>query len=274
MRSVDQFHISWHYNLLMPGDTPPGQSLSRYLNPGETLELSDQQIASFYTPIARRILATFTGATRALIAIAGPPGSGKSTFAAILAGVLDGISEKPVSAVVGLDGWHRTRAELNHFTSPEGGEPVNLLNLKGRPETFDALAALEWVRRARQGESCSYPRYNRLRHDPEPHSGCIDPSTRFILIEGNFLLVDLDPWRAFHSLFDMTMMLSAPRPVLIEALRSRHARGGYSTDEIERKLRDVDGWNIDWIEQRSIPADIVVTKSSPSEIVSVKFRSD
>jgi pantothenate kinase len=81
---------------------------------------------------------------RTIVAIAGAPGSGKSTIAARIVDELNS-SQRGSAAVVGMDGFHYDDLVLD-----ERG----LRARKGAPETFD-VAGLEHL-------------LSRLRHNSEP----------------------------------------------------------------------------------------------------------
>ena len=79
-------------------------------------------------------------APRVIVAVAGAPGSGKSTFAAELARRLMARGRR--SVVVPMDGFHLDNAVL---------EARNLLPRKGAPETFDAQGFVRLIRAIKAG---------------------------------------------------------------------------------------------------------------------------
>src|SRR3954454_12176961 len=95
------------------------------------------------------------GDHRVMLGITGPPGAGKSTVAQA---IVDGIG--PADAVVvPMDGFHLRRAEI-------AGTP--LMDRRGAPDTFDAEAFHEALRRIRHGipEDMAIPAFDHLAGDP------------------------------------------------------------------------------------------------------------
>ena len=76
--------------------------------------------------------------SRLLIAIAGPPAAGKSTFASALATRLN--RDAPRAAIVPMDGFHLDNRIL---------VDRSMLARKGSPETFDAVGFIHMIQRLR-----------------------------------------------------------------------------------------------------------------------------
>ncbi|KFI28251.1 hypothetical protein CG50_15325 [Paenirhodobacter enshiensis] len=152
------------------------------------------------------------GEGRMLIAISGAPGAGKSTLAAEIAADLN--ARTPGSAaVVAMDGFHLPNDEL---------DARGLLARKGAPETFDAaglLALLSTLKTAR--EDIRVPLFDRAADAVLPDAGSVPASTQFVLVEGNYLLLNRPVWRGLFPLFDLTIRLSVPETVLRTRLAAR-----------------------------------------------------
>ena len=98
--------------------------------------------------LAARITAAAAGGPRRyIVAIAGPPGAGKSTLATDLA---ERIGEG--ARVVPMDGFHLDDAVLN---------ARGLRHRKGAPETFDAAGFLHLLQRLRAEEEVAIPIFDR-----------------------------------------------------------------------------------------------------------------
>lgn len=238
---------------------------------GDTLTLKKDQVLYHYLPIAAYLLKRVNPFWRSLVAIAGPPGSGKTSFSMILAALINAIHPH-LAAVVGQDGWHFSNAYLSTHSVCRHEGTIILSEIKGAPETFDVDRFSSFLQQARIQPYLPYPIYSRTLHEPISNAGTILPYHRLILVEGNYLLLDLSPWNELHSLFDHTIFIQAPLHTLLSGLRARHLRGGKSLERTENHLQRVDLPNIQLVQQSSTPADILVVKAEPAIISRVVFQ--
>lgn len=235
-------------NLTLDGTTAP-------------LESTPREIESFYLPLAKYILQRPAAHKRLLVGIGGPPASGKSVFASLLAAVINAAQGSPIALALGLDGWHYPNSYLDTHTTLKDGLSVPLRKVKGAPPSFDASSALSFLRRLESEDSLSYPIYSRQVHDPVPAPELVLPQHRIILFEGNYLLLDTSPWNSFQPLFDLTIFLHAPREQLLAGLRERHLRSGKDPVEVERHIAFSDLDNLDLVLEHSIQPHIRVEKT-------------
>ena len=199
------------------------------------------------TDLADHLLAT-QGDRRRIVAIAGAPGSGKSTFAEALQAAL---APRLATAILPMDGFHYDDLLL----VPRGDRPR-----KGAPHTFDVdgLAAV-LTRLARDdGRAVAVPVFDRAIEIARAGARIIGPEVRLILAEGNYLLLDDPAWRPLAEAFDLTVFLSVPEPVLEARLRDRWAGYGLSAEEIAAKVESNDLPNARLVARQSRPADITI----------------
>lgn len=239
----------------------------------QRLELDRQEVARFYVPLARCVLQRRKPAQREIVAVAGPPGSGKTAFAALLTAVIDVLAGEKLAALVGLDGWHYPNAHLDSHTIRRGDETLLLRKIKGAPETYDQGAIRAFLAAARGSEQLVYPVYSRELHDPIPGAGVIEPGQRIVVLEGNYWLLDEAPWKQYQALFDLRVFLRAEPEVLLAGLRERHLRGGKSPEFVVEHLRRVDLPNIERVLGRSGPADVVVAKAGSQRISGLEWAA-
>jgi len=185
---------------------------------------------------------------RFLIAIAGPPGAGKSTMADKVASGLKAKGES--AAVLPMDGFHMDNAVLI-----ERG----LLARKGIPETFDVRGFLDIVKAVRPADQeVLVPVFDRSRELAIASARPIDPQDRFIIIEGNYLLFTQGKWAELDGIFDYTIMLAPPMEVLEERLWDRWRGYKLTEEEASAKVYGNDLPNGRLILENRRPADITL----------------
>jgi pantothenate kinase len=236
------------------------------------LEVDRAQVERFYHPLATTLLTRQSqqsppnSTSRLMIAVAGPPGSGKTAFATILVAVVNAEIDKDIAIPVGLDGWHYPNEYLATHFIEQGGKRVALQSIKGMPETFDANAAYDCLSEIRQGGRVSFPIYSRRLHEPIPAGGTIDTSHRIVVVEGNYLLLDEIPWKRFRQLFDIRVFILADLEILINSLRGRHLRGGKTPAKVEQHIHQVDLPNARRVASSVARAQVIVHKTDTRRI--------
>ena len=184
---------------------------------------------------------------RQVLAIAGAPGSGKSTLVERLAAALEG---DPV-AILPMDGFHYDDAVLKAM----GRRPW-----KGAPDTFDVGGLKSTLRRLRDpGEGAvAVPVFDRDLEISRGSARIIAPEAQLILTEGNYLILDRDPWRSLRPEFDATVMIDVPEAELKRRLSARWIGYGLTESEIDFKLEGNDLPNGRVIAAESGAADYVL----------------
>jgi pantothenate kinase len=190
------------------------------------------------------------GAARRLVAIAGPPGSGKSTIAERLCAALN--QHAPAFAcALGMDGFHFDDRVL---------EARGQRARKGAPDTFDIGGLVAMLDRLRADDGCeiAVPVFDRSLEVARAGAEIIPAATRIVIVEGNYLLLD-DPvipaWSYLASRFDVTIMLDVPRSRLVERLTARWRGFGLDPSAVTAKVEGNDLVNADLVVARSRPAD-------------------
>ena len=194
--------------------------------------------------LARTIRAGATGPGRFITALAGPPGAGKSTLAAALVAALG-----PGARAVPMDGFHYDDAVLI---------ARGLHRRKGAPETFDAAGFLHLMRRLRAGEEVAIPIFDRSLELSRAAADVVTTDDRLLVIEGNYLLLDEDPWRDLAPLFDLTVWIDVSEAELDRRLVARWAHFGRDSAAARAWIDGNDMPNIRRVTRGSRAADVVI----------------
>ena len=156
---------------------------------------------------------------RILVMLAAPPGSGKSTLQSFLESLSHGSIQ-----VIGMDGFHRRQEYLvSHYTE-RNGRQIPMVDIKGAPITFDLELLTAGIKRIAAGETCGWPVYDRMLHNPVEDAVLVDGD--IILLEGNYLLLDQDGWRDLSGYADYTISIRADESLLRSRLIDRRIKTG------------------------------------------------
>lgn len=237
----------------------------------KALEVDHSQVEQFYLPLAERCLADLDDQGRLIVGVAGPPGSGKSAFAALLGAVINARTSQHLAGVVGMDGWHYPNSYLEAHTILRGSKRLPLRTIKGAPETFDVQAMMRCLTMIRQGGEVRYPIYSRRLHEPVPEAGLIRAAQRIVIVEGNYLFLKETPWNALQGLFGLRIFLRASLEQIRAGLRERHLRGGKTPNLAEKQIREVDFPNAQRVLAGSLTSTIVVHKQDSRNISSIEW---
>lgn len=196
--------------------------------------------------LASAIIERAGSAPRVIVAIAGPPASGKSTRAAGLVGLFP----QGNAALVPMDGFHYDDSVL---------ERLGLRHCKGAPETFDFGGFASLLQRLRARESkVAIPIFDRSMELSRNAAEIVDSDVRFIIVEGNYLLLDEDPWRGLAPLFDFTIFVDVSRAELDRRLVERWRKYGRSDADARKWIDSNDLPNIDRVLGSRRQADLVL----------------
>lgn len=219
------------------------------------VEVIPQQINEVYKPILKKIEQLYrrkTNSNRIKVLLAGPPGSGKSTFSKIL----ELLAPKEISLSIqslSLDGFHYPNDYLNSNFSNSNGEKIKLRNIKGAPETYDIESLLSrWDNIDKS--NISWPVYDRNLHDLSPEEISIE--SEVIILEGNWVLLDEDRWRCLSKQSDLNIFLKSDEIQVRERLKSRKLRGGFKNEEVEAHYQRTDRPNVNLVLNNSLNADL------------------
>lgn len=213
---------------------------------------------------------------RMMVAIVGTPGSAKSYFAAQLAWLAEH-DFIPGSRGIALpmDGFHypnRVLGERNLTLAT--GEKIPLRECRGAPETFDAAALRQRLVEIRRiPEEITWPDYNPRTHDPAPGSIRISSRYNLILVEGSYLLLDVEPYDGIAGLFDLRIYLEAPAATVLANLVNRRMENGKTLVQAKEWVKRVDLPNARLAEATQARADVIIARDRRDILSAVAWRT-
>ncbi|MBK0020051.1 nucleoside/nucleotide kinase family protein [Brucella pseudogrignonensis] len=187
---------------------------------------------------------------RLIVAIAGPPGAGKSTISEYLRDAINKGGVGP-AVIVPMDGFHLDNAILD-----ERG----LRSRKGSPPTFDCAGFAALLGRLKNAsEDVVIPAFDRTLDLARAGAAIVRADHKILLVEGNYLLLDQEPWTELASFFDMTIFLEVPFSELERRLIQRWLDHGHTEEAARQRALSNDIPNAELVVSSSRDANYTVT---------------
>lgn len=194
--------------------------------------------------LAAALIARAPASGRLMVALAGPPGAGKSTAAGELVALIG-----PGARAVPMDGFHYDDAVL---------AARGLSARKGAPDTFDVAGFLHLLGRLRAEGEVAIPVFDRALELSRGAAEIVGPADRILVVEGNYLLLQEPPWDRVAGLVDVTVWLDVPEAELDRRLLARWAHYGKTPAAARAWIDGNDMPNIRRTRAGSAPADFVI----------------
>ena len=188
---------------------------------------------------------------RSLVAIAGPPGSGKSTIANALVPLIT--QAGGLAQIVPMDGFHLDNSILLER---------NLIDVKGPPGTFDVGGFAKLISRLSNEPEIIFPNFDRDKDLAIAGSGFVSEECDLVLVEGNYLLLDAPFWRDLWTYWDFSVFLDVEPKLLQERLMQRWLDQGLSLDQAKKRVNDNDLVNLKTVVCSSSVADFTFSNAS------------
>lgn len=207
------------------------------------------------TQAMRKLVKTILNAPqhgrRRVIAIVGPPASGKSTLAKALVPLI--AQAGGIAQVVPMDGFHLDNRILIER---------NLIEFKGSPSTFDVRGFAELISRLSNEPEIIFPKFDRDKDLAIAGVGFVSEECDMVLVEGNYLLLDAPLWRDLWKYWDFSVFLDVESSILQERLMQRWLEQRLSLDQAKKRLKENDLVNLETVVSGSGVADLTFVNSS------------
>ncbi|KAJ5585602.1 uncharacterized protein N7459_005402 [Penicillium hispanicum] len=214
---------------------------------------------------------------RYLVAIAGVPGSGKTTTAEA---AVRHLNQDPSvhAALLSMDGFHLPRAALDQL--PNSTEAYVR---RGAPWTFDVARFLDFMHRLRSWADTTpltrtlqssptwhatdilrAPAFDHEAKDPVDDGITITPDTSIVVVEGNYLLLDEPEWRDLAALVDYRVFVDTDLQEARDRTAKRHVQAGIekTLEDGYRRVDSNDYLNALFIREKLLVPDLVVKSES------------
>lgn len=184
---------------------------------------------------------------RLLVAVAGAPGSGKSTVAAQLESGLNA-RRAGCAAILPMDGFHYDDSLLS---------VLGRRQRKGAPDTFDVGGLHHTLLRLRDNaeKAIAVPVFDRDLEIARAGARLIRREVSVVIVEGNYLLLRQEPWSILRPLFGMTVMVDTDMETLRRRLTARWQAYDLPADEVARRVEENDLPNGALVLTHSVDAD-------------------
>ncbi|KAL4535108.1 hypothetical protein Ndes2526B_g06019 [Nannochloris sp. 'desiccata'] len=219
-----------------------------------------------YEALAERAIKSMKGPaskdTRYVIGVAGPPGSGKSTLAGEVCHLINLKAGSEIAINVPMDGFHYYKRELDQMP-----DPAEAYARRGAHWTFDATAFVNCLKGAKfgVGKTLSAPSFDHGVGDPKPDAITILPQHKIVISEGNYLLLNLEPWNQLWqeknelpAILDDTWYVDCELDVAMQRVFKRQTGNGVAAKVSSGRIEGNDRPNGELIEGTKSKAVVVI----------------
>lgn len=197
-----------------------------------------------------RLAALASGRAQYFIALCGGPGAGKSTLAANLCAALG----DDVAVALPMDGFHHYRHELDAFDDPPAAHAR-----RGAPFTFDGAKFVSKLSKVHALGEGLWPSFDHAVGDPVEDDIRLERRHAFVIVEGNYVLLDQAPWSDVRRLFDERWLIAVPEEVARQRVAARNAAAwGWPFEKSLARVDSNDVPNMRLVASSAVHADRVL----------------
>ncbi len=192
---------------------------------------------------------------RFVVGVAGAPGSGKSTLAKQVVHIINAIQGEECAVMVPMDGYHYTKAQLDEFEDPKEAHAR-----RGAHWTFDAEGFVSTVEHiAQHTDECIYaPTFDHGQGDPVDRGVCIERHHGIVIVEGNYVLLDTEPWNRLRHVCHETWFIDCDIEESMKRVYTRQTRNGTPPRESRHRIETNDRPNAEQIQTTASRAHVCV----------------
>ena len=100
-----------------------------------------------------------------------------------------------------------------------------------------------------------FPTFDRSLDRVIQNGGMVKSDDHTILVEGNYLILNQEPWKKLSKYWDFSIMLDVPQEIIEKRLLDRWAANGFDANQAALKLKNNDLPNAMVIKNNSLEAD-------------------
>jgi len=179
-------------------------------------------------PISRLLQLLNSTSSRIIVALAGYPGSGKSTISKHWAVEVNEL------IILGMDGFHLSKKRLRAMDNPDAA-----FARRGAPYTFNPeglIFKLKELKDSAGKKAVGWPGFEHAAGDPVENAIFVPPECRLVLVEGIYTLYREGMWAELERLFDETWFLDVSVETAMSRVYKRHMEAwGMSEKEAREK---------------------------------------
>lgn len=199
---------------------------------------AQEDVNSIFIPLLEKLSAMQKRKNkRIFVYLVAPPGCGKSTLSLFLEYLSQTADNLVRLQAVGMDGFHYSNAYLKEH---------QLMDQKGSPATFDVNHLMDKLKKSSEKEII-WPLYDRKIHDVVEQGILVNQ--KIILLEGNYLLLEEEPWIQLKQFCDYSIFIDADKKMLKDRLIERKIRGGMNSLDAIHFYERSDVHNIDRVKK-------------------------